>query len=87
MGDLSVHWQLWEQHASEPDDIAEIFGSLDGSQSDDVVELYSPPRVVAAAAARGLKADLSINLVTGSANHKCNGKFEKNSGSDDPSCW
>ena len=65
LGDLSVYWQLWEQHASEPDDIAEVFGSLDGSQADDVVELYSPPGVVAAAAARGLKADLSIDLVTG----------------------
>ena len=32
---------------------------------DDVIEVYSPPRVVQAAAARGLKAEISIDLQTG----------------------
>ena len=58
LGDLTAHWALWEE---ETDDIAEIYGS---SVSDDVVEVYSPPRVCQSAAARGLKAELSFDLTT-----------------------
>ena len=63
LGDLTTYWNLWEQDG-EPDDIVEVFGSLPNT-NDAIVELYSPPRVVKAAAARGLKASLSIDLSTG----------------------
>ena len=64
LGDLTTYWTLWDQTVEAPDDIAEIYGSLQNT-NDAVVELYSPPRVVAAAAARGLKADFSVDLCTG----------------------
>lgn len=43
----------------------DVYGSL-SKLKDDIVELCSPPRLVlvAAAAARGLRADLSIDLTT-----------------------
>ena len=63
VGDLTVYWTLWESHY-EPDDIVEAFGNFQ-DKNDTVVEIYSPPRVVEAAAARGLRADLSIDLTTG----------------------
>ena len=62
LGDQSSYWTLWSVE-DEPDDIAEIFGQW--LQPDDVIEMYSPPRVVSAACARGLKATLSIDLETG----------------------
>ena len=58
----SAYWTLWEEQ--EPDDIVEIFGGL-VNENDAIVEIYSPPRLVEAAAKRGLKASLSVDLVTG----------------------
>ena len=59
LGDLAAYCAQW---AEETDDIAEIYGS---SVNDDVVEVYSPPRICQSAAARGLKAELSFDLTTG----------------------
>lgn len=39
--------------------------ALDGSLQDDLVEVYSPPRMVLVAKKAGLRADLSIDLLTG----------------------
>ena len=64
LGDQSAYWTLWER-SSDPDDVVEIYGQLGNGQLDDVVEVYSPPRVVPAAASRGLQASLSIDLDTG----------------------
>ena len=63
LGDLSVYWTLWE-NSDEPHDVVEIFGNLP-QERNAIAELYSPPRVVEAAIARGLVADLSIDLSTG----------------------
>ena len=62
IGEHSAYWNLWEM--KEPDDIVEIYGNL-SDPKDAIVEIYSPPRVVAAAAARGLQASLSIDLTNG----------------------
>lgn len=56
--DLTAYWHLWED---EPDDTTKVYGTM---LADDVVEVYSPPRVVAAAA-RGLRAKALIDLKTG----------------------
>eukprot|EP00438_Fugacium_kawagutii_P011007 Skav220594 [mRNA] locus=scaffold2744:89020:94746:+ [translate_table: standard] len=42
----------------------EVYGSLVDTE-DAIVEIYSPPRVVAAATMRGLRASLSVDLDTG----------------------
>ena len=63
LGDLTTYWALWEE-AEEHDDVAEIYGSL-WDADDSTVEIYSPPRVVQRAQARGLKAELSVDLSTG----------------------
>eukprot|EP00435_Cladocopium_sp_Y103_P060316 s936_g22.t1 len=63
LGDLSTYWTLWETN-DEPDDVVEVYGILQ-NKNDALVELYSPPRVVEEAAARGLRASLSIDLSTG----------------------
>ena len=57
-----AYWTLWEEQ--EPDDIAEVFGGLP-TEHDAVVEIYSPPRLVEEAAKRGLRANLSVDLMTG----------------------
>ena len=64
LGGQEAYWTLWEKQLDEPDDIAEIYGGL-SEENDSVVELYSPPRLVEEAQKRGLKASLSIDLVTG----------------------
>eukprot|EP00913_Durusdinium_trenchii_P018599 g17477.t1 len=63
LGEQATFWEMWDT-TEGTDDVVEIFGGL---QNDDdmIVELYSPPRVVEAARARGLRASLSIDLVTG----------------------
>jgi hypothetical protein len=38
---------------------------LDGTLRDDLVEIYSPPRMVPLAAKRGMRATLSVDLLTG----------------------
>ena len=68
LGERQAYWSFWE--AEEPDDVVEIYGGLpnnkyDLNTADMVVELYSEPRVVKEAAARGLKASLSEDLKTG----------------------
>ena len=63
LGDTNTYWTLWETH-DEPDDIVEVYGILQDKGADPI-ELYSPPRIVEEAAARGLRADLSIDLATG----------------------
>lgn len=64
VGDLTTYWTLWEGHSDEPDDVVEVFGNF-MDKKDVVVEIYSPPRVVETAAARGLQASLSVDLATG----------------------
>ena len=63
LGDLTTYWALWEEEDAQ-DDVAEVFGSI-WETRDTVVEVYSPPRVVRRAAARGLRAELSVDLTTG----------------------
>ena len=62
LGEQTAYWNLWE--TEEHDDIVEIYGILQ-NKADDIVELYSEPRIVPVAAARGLRAELSIDLATG----------------------
>ena len=62
LGEHQAYWSFWE--AEEPDDVVEIYGGLPNI-TDTVAELYSEPRVVKEAAARGLKASLSVDLKTG----------------------
>ena len=62
VGEQAAYWTLWQME--EPDDIVEVYGSIP-SQKDAIVELYSQPRIAPEAAARGLKAELSIDLATG----------------------
>lgn len=52
LGDQTTYWDLWEK-ADDRDDVAEVFGSV-WNDADAIVEIYSPPRVVERAAARGL---------------------------------
>jgi len=56
----SRHPPLWDLPAATP-----IPAPLDGHLRDDLVEIYSPPRMVPIAAARGMRATLSVDLQTG----------------------
>ena len=62
LGDQTAYWNLWQEQ--QADDVVEIFG-IQSEGKEAIVELYSPPRVVAEAAKRGLRAELSIDLSTG----------------------
>lgn len=43
----------------------QILRSLDGSLPDDLMEIYSPPRMVPFATALGMRASLSVDILTG----------------------
>ena len=63
IGEQTVFWQLWDT-SDERDDVAEVYGTLN-EEHDMIAEIYSPPRIVKAARARGLKAELSVDVLTG----------------------
>ena len=52
----SRHHALWD---------VQLPCRLDGTLQDDLVEIYSPPRMVPLAAQKGLRATLSVDLLTG----------------------
>ena len=54
----SRHHVLWDVQP-------QLSCPLDGTLPDDLVEIYSPPRMVPRAVRRGLRASLSVDLLTG----------------------
>ena len=51
--------------AGFPDDVEEIPRYLDGTIQDDILEVFTPPRVVPAAVAAGLRGEISIDITSG----------------------
>ena len=62
LGEQPEYWSLWEQEVDDTDDVAEVFGQLSGGCRDDVVEVYSPPRIVQEAQRRGLRAESRLRV-------------------------
>ena len=61
LGEQDTYWTLW---CEETDDVAEIYGSV-GTNHEAVAEVYSPPRLVKEAKRRGLRAEMSVDITTG----------------------